>query len=366
MAEILPPEPGYVIHADPYKEHSLLVEIFTLHYGRVSAVANSLKNRRLKLRSLLKPFNPLTITLVRGRSSLWGISDCELSGSVPAFGMPQIFCASYLNELIFHLIKTPQSEPRLFAAYITALRQLAEVQEQADAAYPQGKTSLSADNTALNRAGIKPGGHLEVQSSGGSEDNDSTALSVPQADLNLQTSAKNRTGTDARKPEPAGGSQCSRPADDLKTGLSPDGSTFIPQSAPSSGPKQPVPELKLPSEPDGLDTGTILLTFERVLLESIGYAIEYRDPDGDEFIPDKCYSYLPQRGFFPVEYPDQECFCGNTLNQLARGDYAGAEAKAAAKIIHFRTIAKLLDYRSLESRRLYKSYLLQVGSHSHG
>ena len=31
-------EPGVILHTRPYKENSLLVELYTLNYGRISAV----------------------------------------------------------------------------------------------------------------------------------------------------------------------------------------------------------------------------------------------------------------------------------------------------------------------------------------
>ncbi len=50
-------EPGFILHTRPYKEHSLLVELFTLNYGRLSAVAR-LSNKVASRSSGISAFNP--------------------------------------------------------------------------------------------------------------------------------------------------------------------------------------------------------------------------------------------------------------------------------------------------------------------
>ena len=49
MPNLIDSEPGVILHTRPYKEHSLLVELYTLNYGRVSAVARVSKKAVLTL-----------------------------------------------------------------------------------------------------------------------------------------------------------------------------------------------------------------------------------------------------------------------------------------------------------------------------
>jgi len=55
-------QPGFVLHSYPYKETSLIVEVFARDYGRVPLVAKGAKRPHSKLRGVLQTFQPLQLS----------------------------------------------------------------------------------------------------------------------------------------------------------------------------------------------------------------------------------------------------------------------------------------------------------------
>lgn len=126
MLTLLPPSPAFVIHTREYQEHSLLIEFFTLNHGRVSAIAKRVKAGRSPFKYLLQPFFPLNVAFKQGKSDLWQVHDVEPSGELISFSVPEVFCASYLNELLYYLYKSKESDPKLFASYLETLKSISK------------------------------------------------------------------------------------------------------------------------------------------------------------------------------------------------------------------------------------------------
>ena len=55
-------QPAYVLHSQPFQNTSLLVDFFTIDYGRGRAVAKGARRERSKYRSLLQSFHPLLVS----------------------------------------------------------------------------------------------------------------------------------------------------------------------------------------------------------------------------------------------------------------------------------------------------------------
>lgn len=64
-------EPGVILHTRPYQENSLLVELYTLNYGRISAVARISKKVSSRARGIYQPYALLKLSLSKGKSSLF-------------------------------------------------------------------------------------------------------------------------------------------------------------------------------------------------------------------------------------------------------------------------------------------------------
>lgn len=120
---------AYILNRRVYKESSLIVDVFTPEFGRLSLIANSALKNKKGWSAMLQVFQPLLIGWT-GRSSLKTLVSVEApSASIPLKGH-KLFSAYYLNELILKLI--PQEDAHyqstnnesLFIAYSHALNEL--------------------------------------------------------------------------------------------------------------------------------------------------------------------------------------------------------------------------------------------------
>jgi DNA repair protein RecO (recombination protein O) len=116
-------EPGFILHAYPYRETSLIVEAFTAEHGRVGLVARGAKRPRSELRGLLQAFQPLTLAWA-GAGELKTLVRAEWRGGLPLPGGSALLCGFYLNELLLKLVPREDPHPSLFTEYEDALRAL--------------------------------------------------------------------------------------------------------------------------------------------------------------------------------------------------------------------------------------------------
>jgi DNA repair protein RecO (recombination protein O) len=123
-------EPAYVLHSYPFKETSLVVEVFARNHGRLPLVAKGARRPKSALRGLLMPFQPLLLWW-SGRSELRLLHKAEWQvGHAQLHGLPLI-CAFYLNELLLKLLARDDAHEGLFAGYEAALAALREGEAQA-------------------------------------------------------------------------------------------------------------------------------------------------------------------------------------------------------------------------------------------
>lgn len=115
-------ESGYLIHSRAYKERALLLELFTLGRGRISAVCRMSKKNEANIKARLRSFEPLTFTLVQSpRSELMVLKEVQCVGNSQKIETPAVFCAEYLNELLHYLYRDDTGSPELFSSYINTL-----------------------------------------------------------------------------------------------------------------------------------------------------------------------------------------------------------------------------------------------------
>ena len=117
-------QPGFVLHSYPYRETSLIVEVFSRDHGRVGLVAKGARRPMSQLRGVLMAFQPLLIDW-SGGGEMKTLVRAEWQGGQPLLGGQALLCAYYLNELLMRLLPREDPHPVLFRAYGDALRALA-------------------------------------------------------------------------------------------------------------------------------------------------------------------------------------------------------------------------------------------------
>ena len=123
-------QPAYILHSRPYRDTSLLLEVFTAEQGRISLVGKGARRRSRggSNAALLQPFSPLLVSF-SGRSELKNLTQVESAGSALVLRGERLFSGMYVNELLVKLLHRHDPHPALFAAYGTALADLAESAE---------------------------------------------------------------------------------------------------------------------------------------------------------------------------------------------------------------------------------------------
>jgi len=118
-------QPGFVLHARPYRETSLLVECLTRDHGRIGVVARGVRNERARLqRAQLEPFQRLELDLLL-KGELATLRGAEPSGAVMRLTGDAGLAGLYLNELVVRLTGRQDPNPDLFAHYERTLRRMA-------------------------------------------------------------------------------------------------------------------------------------------------------------------------------------------------------------------------------------------------
>ena len=117
-------QPGFVLHSYPYKETSLIVDMFTRDHGRIGVVAKGAKRPLSKLRGVLQTFQPLSLQF-SGKSELRTLIDADWVGGMLPLEKTALLCGFYLNELLVKLLARDDPHPALFDHYVSTLNQLA-------------------------------------------------------------------------------------------------------------------------------------------------------------------------------------------------------------------------------------------------
>lgn len=122
--------PAYVLHARPFGDTSLLLEIFTASHGRVGLIAKGARAPKSRKRVLLQVLQPLLISW-RESGELGTLTGVESAAAAVSLSGEPLFCAWYANELLLKLCTRHQAHPLLFAAYARLLLRLANDAEAA-------------------------------------------------------------------------------------------------------------------------------------------------------------------------------------------------------------------------------------------
>ncbi|MCD6707224.1 MAG: DNA repair protein RecO [Thiobacillus sp.] len=124
-------EPGLILHTYPFKETSVVAEVFTRGHGRVALIARGARRPTSALRGLMQPFTPLLLSWF-GKSELKTLHAAEWQGGLTAPQGRALMCGFYLNELLLRLLARGDAHELLYDRYAGTLDQLAGEARGAD------------------------------------------------------------------------------------------------------------------------------------------------------------------------------------------------------------------------------------------
>ena len=124
-------QPAYVLHSYPFRETSLIVEVFSRDHGRVALLARGARRPRSVLRGLLLAFQPLELGWA-GKGEVQTLMKAEWQGGQPLLAGKALFFGYYLNELLLYLLPREDAHASLFAAYADVLRRFSSDLQETD------------------------------------------------------------------------------------------------------------------------------------------------------------------------------------------------------------------------------------------
>lgn len=116
---------AFILHHRPFRDTSVIADLLTPDYGRISVVAHGVRSAKSRRRVLLQPFRPVLASW-SGRSNLRSLGAIEESGMPVPLAGSTLACAYYTTELALRLI--PENIPNqiAFALYARTLAELSE------------------------------------------------------------------------------------------------------------------------------------------------------------------------------------------------------------------------------------------------
>ena len=125
-------EPGFILHTIPYRETSLLVDIFTLNHGRLRCVAKGFRKPNKK--GIAKTLFPYTEHHFQwqGRGELKTLIQADPVQAPVFLKQESLFVGLYINELLYKLLHQNDPHQSLYKFYYELMGQLSQAEiEQA-------------------------------------------------------------------------------------------------------------------------------------------------------------------------------------------------------------------------------------------
>ena len=115
-----------MLHRYDWSESSLILEVFTRHYGRIALVAKGVKRPSSQFRSILLPFQPLLISF-GGETEVRTLKGAEWTGGYTMPHGEALLTGYYLSELLMKLLARDDPHQPLFDAYAAMTSLLREL-----------------------------------------------------------------------------------------------------------------------------------------------------------------------------------------------------------------------------------------------
>ncbi len=115
--------PCFILHQRPYRETSLLLDVFSKEYGRVSLIAKGVRKKKRSQMGLYQLYQPLLISWL-GRAELQTLTTAEADTPRYILKANSALCGLYINELIIKLLPLHEAESSIFSAYQAVLASL--------------------------------------------------------------------------------------------------------------------------------------------------------------------------------------------------------------------------------------------------
>jgi DNA repair protein RecO (recombination protein O) len=123
-------ELAFVLHSHPFRETSLLLDVYSRQQGRLAIVARGARRPRSALRGVLMSFQPLRLSWF-GKGEVRTLHSAEWQAGQPYLQGTALMCGFYINELLVNLLARDDPHEQLFDYYRATLYRLAHETDHA-------------------------------------------------------------------------------------------------------------------------------------------------------------------------------------------------------------------------------------------
>jgi DNA repair protein RecO (recombination protein O) len=116
-------QPGYILHHRPFQDSSQILDVLSRDHGKLSIVARGARGAKSRLRGVLRPFMPLSLSWVQ-RTGLGTLTGAEVHGAPLSLTGDALLSGYYVNELLLHFLHKHDPQPYIFSIYEHTIRSL--------------------------------------------------------------------------------------------------------------------------------------------------------------------------------------------------------------------------------------------------
>jgi len=116
-------QPAFILQERKYRETSLILEVLTRDFGRLSLLAKGIRKAKSRFLGLLRPFVPLNVSFT-GKSELKLLTDVEMARPYLELTGLALYSGFYVNELVMHFLHKHDPHPDVFGHYRDCLFRL--------------------------------------------------------------------------------------------------------------------------------------------------------------------------------------------------------------------------------------------------
>jgi DNA repair protein RecO (recombination protein O) len=107
---------AFILHHRPFRDTSQILDIFSRDYGKLAVVARGSRAAGSRLKGVLRPFMPLSMSWVI-KSDLGTLTGAENRGAPLSLSGEALLPGYYVNELVLHFLHRHDPQPEIFDAY---------------------------------------------------------------------------------------------------------------------------------------------------------------------------------------------------------------------------------------------------------
>ncbi|MGZ8163679.1 MAG: DNA repair protein RecO [Methylobacter sp.] len=116
---------AFILQYRKYQETSLIIDVLTKDFGRISLLAKGVRKSKSKTAGLLQPFVPLAISYF-GKTDLKTLISVEIIYPFNEIKGLSLYCGFYINELVSRFLHKYDPHPEVFLDYGECLSGLAD------------------------------------------------------------------------------------------------------------------------------------------------------------------------------------------------------------------------------------------------